>query len=43
MSMLAEADIRVLVDVRRFAGSRRNPQFSRDAMPEALAEAGIGR
>ena len=41
MSMLAEADIRVLVDVRRFAGSRRNPQFSRDAMPEALAEAGI--
>ncbi len=41
VSMLAEADIRVLVDVRRFAGSRRNPQFSRDAMADALAEAGI--
>lgn len=41
-SMLAEAGIVRLADVRRFAGSRRNPQFSRDALPAALAAAGIG-
>lgn len=40
-AMLGDAGIAVLADVRRFAGSRRNPQFSRDAMPRALAEAGI--
>ncbi|TLX21290.1 DUF488 family protein [Thermomonas fusca] len=40
-SMLAEAGIMQLVDVRRFAGSRRNPQYSRDAMPAALSEADI--
>ncbi|GAA3919880.1 DUF488 family protein [Luteimonas lutimaris] len=39
--MLREAGIEVLVDVRRFAGSRRNPQFSPLAMAPALAEAGI--
>lgn len=39
--MLEAAGIQVLVDVRRFAGSRRNPQFSRDVMPGALIEAGI--
>ncbi|SIR01983.1 DUF488 domain-containing protein [Solilutibacter tolerans] len=41
VEMLKAAGIEVLVDVRRFAGSRRNPQFSRDVMPAALAEAGI--
>ena len=41
-SMLADAGIARLADVRRFAGSRRNPQFSRDALPPALAAAGIG-
>lgn len=41
VAMLQAAGIEVLVDVRRFAGSRRNPQYSRDAMPQALAEAGI--
>lgn len=40
-SMLAEAGITRLADVRRFAGSRRNPQFSRDALPAALAAADI--
>lgn len=40
-SMLAEAGIEQLVDVRRFAGSRRNPQFSRDTLPPALAAADI--
>ena len=39
--ILLGAGIRVLVDVRRFAGSRRNPQFSGDAMPDALAASGI--
>ena len=41
VAMLGDAGIATLADVRRFAGSRRNPQFSRDAMPPALAEAGI--
>lgn len=41
VAMLDEAGIEVLVDVRRFAGSRRNPQYSRDAMPAALAAVGI--
>jgi uncharacterized protein (DUF488 family) len=39
--MLREAGIEVLAAVRRFAGSRRNPQFSPLAMAPALAEAGI--
>ena len=41
IEMLDAAGIEVLADIRRFAGSRRNPQFSRDAMPAALAEAGL--
>jgi len=39
--MLREAGIEALVDVRRFAGSRRNPQFSPLAMAPALEAAGI--
>ena len=39
--MLNEAGITALVDVRRHAGSRRNPQFSGDAMARALPAAGI--
>src|SRR3546814_611017 len=39
--MLGEFRIEWLADVRRFAGSRRNPQFSPLAMAPALAEAGI--
>jgi uncharacterized protein (DUF488 family) len=39
--MLDDARIEVLVDVRRFAGSRRNPQFSGETMARALPEAGI--
>ena len=39
--MLRDAGIDVLVDVRRFAGSRRNPQFSGETMAETLPEAGI--
>ena len=33
--------IRILVDVRRFPGSRRHPQFSRDALAASLTSAGI--
>jgi uncharacterized protein (DUF488 family) len=38
---LREAGARTLVDVRRFPGSRRNPQFNQAPLTEALGEAGI--
>ena len=41
VSMLRDAAIEALVDVRRFAGSRRNPQFSGEAMARALPDEGI--
>lgn len=41
VAMLRDAGIEVLVDVRRFAGSRRNPQFSGETMGRALPDAGI--
>ena len=41
VDMLREAGITQLVDVRRLAGSRRNPQFSPLAMAPALAQAGV--
>lgn len=41
VAMLLTARIEALVDVRRFAGSRRNPQFSGQAMRAGLALAGI--
>lgn len=41
VAMLREAGIEAVADVRRFAGSRRNPQFSGEAMAQSLAEAGI--
>lgn len=41
VAMLRQADIAVLADVRRFAGSRRNPQFSGEAMARALPGDGI--
>jgi len=36
VAMLQDAGITTLADVRRFAGSRRNPQFSGDTMAQAL-------
>src|SRR5690606_26876385 len=39
--MLVDAGIEVLADVRRFAGSRRNPQFSPLAMGPAPADMGV--
>lgn len=41
VGMLQAAGVTALVDVRRFAGSRRNPQFASSAMGPALQEAGI--
>jgi uncharacterized protein (DUF488 family) len=40
---LKEADVRTLVDVRRFPGSRRHPQFGQKALFEALEAEGSGR
>jgi uncharacterized protein (DUF488 family) len=41
VSTLREADVRTLVDVRRFPSSRRNPQFNQAALAEVLAAADI--
>lgn len=41
VTCLEEAGAETLVDVRRFPGSRRNPQFNQVALREALGEAGI--
>jgi uncharacterized protein (DUF488 family) len=41
VEILLEAGVRTLVDVRRFPGSRRNPQFGRAALEATLAEAGL--
>jgi len=39
--ILREAGVRTLVDVRRFPGSRHNPQFNQPALMAALDEGGI--
>ena len=39
--ILLEADVQLVVDVRRLPGSRRHPQFDEDALRESLAAAGI--
>jgi uncharacterized protein (DUF488 family) len=41
IAVLAGANVRTLVDVRRFPRSRRNPQFNQERLAEALGEAGI--
>lgn len=41
LALLAAHRIEALVDVRRFPGSRRHPQYSRDALAVSLAAAGI--
>jgi uncharacterized protein (DUF488 family) len=41
VELLAAARVETLVDVRRYPGSRRNPQFNRGPLESALAEAGI--
>jgi len=41
LACLREAAIETLVDVRRFPGSRRNPQFNQTALAAALTTEGI--
>lgn len=41
IEMLERAGVQTLVDVRRYPGSRRNPQYNRGALERALAESGI--
>ena len=41
MSVVREAEVRTLVDVRRFPGSRHNPQFNEPALRAALEEGGV--
>ncbi|HVB79501.1 MAG TPA: DUF488 domain-containing protein [Candidatus Binataceae bacterium] len=41
LALLQQAAIDLLVDVRSVPRSRTNPQFNADALPAALAEAGI--
>ncbi|HEV3362681.1 MAG TPA: DUF488 domain-containing protein, partial [Acidimicrobiia bacterium] len=40
-ALLREAGIQVVIDVRRFPGSRRNPQFGSGPMAAWLADAGF--
>jgi uncharacterized protein (DUF488 family) len=41
LATLDEAGVETLVDVRRFPGSRRNPQFGETALAAVLESAGI--
>ena len=41
VEILKAHGVEVLVDVRTFPGSRRYPQFNRDALRETLAQAGV--
>jgi uncharacterized protein (DUF488 family) len=41
LSLLTENNIQSLADVRRFPGSRRHPQFSKETLSQALADSGI--
>ena len=41
LAILVEARVEVLVDVRRFPGSRRHPQFGREALAAAVQGAGL--
>ena len=41
VALLRQVDVDLVVDVRSIPRSRTNPQFDADALPGALAEAGI--
>ena len=41
LETLVRAGAKTLVDVRRYPGSRRNPQFGQERLAEALPQAGI--
>ncbi len=42
LRLLQAHGVTLVADVRKMPGSRRNPQFSRDTLPQALRQAGIG-
>ncbi len=42
IGLLTEAGVELLIDVRSYPRSRRNPQFDAEALAAALGEAGIG-
>jgi uncharacterized protein (DUF488 family) len=42
LELLGGAGVEQVVDVRRFAGSRRNPQYGAEELAGALAEHGLG-
>jgi uncharacterized protein (DUF488 family) len=42
LALLRGAEVETVADVRRYPGSRRNPQFGAEALAASLAEAGIG-
>ena len=42
IGLLREAGADLLIDVRSFPRSRANPQFTIEALPAALAAAGVG-
>jgi hypothetical protein len=42
IDLLARYRIQAVADVRRFPGSRRQPQFAREALAKSLAQHGIG-
>ena len=42
LALLEENGVELVVDVRRFPGSRRHPHFGGEALAASLAEAGIG-
>ena len=42
VALLRQAGVELLIDVRTVPRSRTNPQFNADALPAALAAAGIG-
>jgi uncharacterized protein (DUF488 family) len=42
LRLLRAHGIELLVDVRRYPGSRKHPQYNREALAAALADAGIG-
>lgn len=41
VSILESASVRTLADIRRFPGSRRHPQFSREALETSLPAVGV--
>jgi uncharacterized protein (DUF488 family) len=42
LAVLRQASITVLIDIRRFPGSRRHPQFGREPLAATVTDAGIG-